>query len=41
MEVGKQHNTNGLSEPDVTVVRETWSYNEMEEKKRNECLEFL
>ena len=40
MEVGKQDNTNGLSEQDVTVLRETWGYNEME-KKRNKCFEFL
>ena len=26
---------------DVTVLRETRGYNEMEEKKRNKCLEFL
>ena len=26
---------------DVIVLRETWGYNEMEEKKRNKCLEFL
>ena len=41
MEVGKQYNTNGLSEQDVTVLRETWGYNGMEEKKRNKCLECL
>ena len=41
MEVGKQHNTNGLSEQDVNVLRETWGYNEMEEEKRNKCLGFL
>ena len=41
MEVSKQHNTNGLSEQDVTVFRDTWGYNEMEEKKRSMCLEFL
>ena len=41
MEVGKQHKPNGLSEPDVTVLRETRGHNEMEERKRNKCLEFL
>ena len=41
MEVGKQHNPHGLSELDVTVLRDTWGYNEMEEKKRNKCFEFL
>ena len=33
MEVGKQDNTKGLSEQDVTVFRDTWGYNEMEEKR--------
>ena len=41
MEFGTQHNQHGLSEPDVTGLRETWGYNEMEEKKRNKCPEFL
>ena len=41
MEFGTQHNQHWLSEPDVTVLRETWGYNDIEEKKRNECLEFL
>ena len=41
MEVGNQHNPHGLREQDVTVLRETRGYNEMEEKKRNKCLEFL
>ena len=41
MEVCKQHNPHGLSEQDVIVLRETWVYNEMEEKKRDKCLEFL
>ena len=41
MEVGKQDNTNALCEQDVTVLRVTWGFNEMEEKKRNKCLELL
>ena len=32
---------NRLSEQDVTVLRERWGYNEMEEKKRNKCFQFL
>ena len=41
MEVGKQNNTNGLSEQDVTFFRETCGYNEEEEMKRNKCCELL
>ena len=41
MEVGKQHNPHGSSEPDVTVHRDTRGYSEMEERKRNKWLEFL
>ena len=41
IEVSKQHNSHGLSEQDVTGHRETWCYNQMEEKKRDKCLEFL
>ena len=40
MEVGKQHNPHGLSELDVTVLGETWGYNEMEEKKWTSALSF-
>ena len=40
MEVGKQHNTNGLSEPDVTVLRDTWGYNEMERRSAACALSF-
>ena len=33
---------NGLSEQDVTVLREKWNCNEMEKKKKkNKCFEFL
>ena len=32
---------NRLSEQDVTVLRERWGYNEMEEKKRNKFFQFL
>ena len=40
-EVMEAQECNGLSEQDVTVLREKWSYNEMKEKKRNLWLEFL
>ena len=40
-EVTEAQECNGLSEQGVTVLRETWGYNEMEEKKRNKCFEFL
>ena len=32
---------NGLSEQDVTILREKWGDNEMEKKKRNKGFEFL
>ena len=35
------HECNGLSEQDVTVLRENGGHNEKEEKKRNTCFEFL
>ena len=39
--VAEAQECNGMREQDVTILREKWSYNEMEKKKRDKCFEFL